>query len=269
MRGFFLTALLLLICCGCARAEPQADGQAPAAAAVAKPDFSNWAAVVVAGDWRSHAGGDTEAFDNTRRDVSQALVKAGFDPANIRQYSLRPPRPGDDPAIYVSPHAVVMGFIDVADKAPAGCLFYISSHGSPDGAVFGPTAILDPAKLKLMLDQICGKRPTVAIVSACFSGVFVPAIAAPNRLVMTAAREDRSSFGCSDKDRYPYFDACILQSLPTSPDFLVLSKKATACVHKRETDEQLEPSEPQTSVGGAAKLWLPFTRFANRVPGSG
>ena len=43
-------------------------------------DFSHWAAVVVAGDWRSHAGGDTEAFDNTRKDVAAALVKAGFDP---------------------------------------------------------------------------------------------------------------------------------------------------------------------------------------------
>ena len=259
MRRSLPTAFLVLLIGLLACSSPKAQPRAPAS------DFSNWAAVVIAGDWRSHGGGDTEAFDNTRRDVSTALVKAGFDPANVLQYSLRPPHPGDDPKIVTTPHEVVMGFDGLGKKATAGCLFYISSHGSPDGAVFGPTATLDPLILKKILDSVCAERPTVVVVSACFSGVFVPVIAAPNRMVMTAARPDRSSFGCSDKDRYPYFDACMLESWPTAPDFLVLSRKARDCVKRKETEQQLEPpSEPQTSIGGQAQLWLPFMRFANR-----
>ena len=48
--------------------------------------FSNWAAVVVAGDWHAHSGGPTEAFDNARRDVAQELTQLGFAKANIAQF---------------------------------------------------------------------------------------------------------------------------------------------------------------------------------------
>jgi hypothetical protein len=226
-------------------------------------DFSDWAVVVVAGDWRGHDGGETQAFDNTRRDVSTALVKAGFNPANMLQYSLRPIKPGDDPKIVTTPTEVVGGFERLANQTHSGCLFYVTSHGSPEGAVFGPVNTLRPIALRKILDALCPGRPTVAIVSACFSGVFVPELAAANRMVMTAARDDRSSFGCSDKDRYPYFDACILESLPSATDFLVLSRKARECVNRRETEQHLQPSsEPQTFIGADAKLWLPFMRFA-------
>ena len=53
---------------------------APARAQQGGP-FSDWAAVVVAGDWHAHSGGPSEAFDNARRDVSSALERAGFAPA--------------------------------------------------------------------------------------------------------------------------------------------------------------------------------------------
>ncbi|MEO6380286.1 MAG: hypothetical protein ABIO37_19855, partial [Caulobacteraceae bacterium] len=36
--------------------------------------FANWAAIVVAGDWRAHDGGPSEGFDNARRDISKALI---------------------------------------------------------------------------------------------------------------------------------------------------------------------------------------------------
>jgi len=61
----------------------------PAAAASL---FSDWSAVVVAGDWHAHSGGPSEAFDNARRDVSQALEQAGFRAQNLRQFSVRPER---------------------------------------------------------------------------------------------------------------------------------------------------------------------------------
>jgi hypothetical protein len=238
--------------------------QAPACAQQPAP-LSDWAVAVVAGDWRAHSGRDTEAFDNARRDVAAALVRAGFSPAHVRQYSLRPPRKGDDPAVVTTPITAVQGLLAEGRKATGGCLLYVTSHGSPDGAVFGPDQLLTPYKLSRLLDEACGTRPTVVVISACFSGVFVPALAAPNRMVMTAARPDRSSFGCGDNDRYPFFDACVLESLPRADDFIALAGLTRSCVTRHEKEQKLEPpSEPQTSVGTRMQLLLPFLRFAGR-----
>ena len=62
----------------------------PLAAGAATSPFAGWAAVVVAGDFHAHSGAPSEAFDNARRDVGQALVKAGFDPRHIQEFSVRP-----------------------------------------------------------------------------------------------------------------------------------------------------------------------------------
>jgi hypothetical protein len=251
--GRLLAVMIVLLSSGLA-ARPALAG-----------DYSNWAAIVVAGDWRSPGGGQTEAFENTRRDVAKALVAAGFSPANVAQVSLRPPRPGDPPNIGVSPLAAAQTFQAVAAKARDGCLFYLSSHGSPEGAVFGPDQLLTPFALGTLLDAACPGRPTVVVISACFSGVFATALAAPERMIMTASRADRSSFGCGDKDRYPYFDACILKALPESTDFPKLAVRARDCVARRETEEKLEPpSEPQTVIGAQARVLLPLQRFDGR-----
>lgn len=227
-----------------------------ASAAEADRAFSDWAAVVVAGDWRANTGKPTEAFENVRRDVGAAFVTAGFSPENVRQYSLRP---SESPT---TPDQVAAGFAEAARRARGGCLFYLSSHGSPHGAVYGPDETLAPKTLNRMLSEACGGRPTVAVISACFSGVFVEPLAAPNRMVLTAARRDRSSFGCGEKDRYPFFDACVLDSLPKSADFLALAQAVKACVVKREDEQDMAPpSEPQTYVGSELRLTLPLMRF--------
>ena len=80
--------------------------------------------------------------------------------------------------------------------------------------------ILPPQIMDQMISSACGRRPTIVIISACFSGVFVPALADANRMILTAARPDRSSFGCSESDKYPYFDACMLKVLPSAHDFV-------------------------------------------------
>ncbi|MBX7248069.1 MAG: C13 family peptidase [Caulobacteraceae bacterium] len=213
------------------------------------PGFSDWAAVVVAGDWRGHTG-TTQAFDNARRDVSAAFIRAGFDRRNLHQFSLRPDKAGDDLSIVVQPPAVTESLIEAARQAKGGCLFYLTSHGAPDGAVFGPETMLSPAQLDQILTRACGPRPTVAIISACFSGIFVNGAMRPNRMIITAARPDRTSFGCGERNRYPYFDACILESLPKAATFPELATLAQACVARMETETGMAPpSEPQVRIG--------------------
>lgn len=226
--------------------------------ALAAGPFSDWAAVFVAGDFRSHDGGPSETFDNARHDLAEAFVAAGFDRGNIQQFSVRPQRYPDSAPLPSDISLIRTELNRLAEKAKGGCLVYFTSHGSPDGALIGDTLMSPPLAARI-LAEACGARPTVAVISACFSGVFVPALAGPNRLVLTAARPDRSSFGCGESDRYPYFDACVLESLPSAADFAVLARAAQACVSRKETEGRLSPpSEPQMMVGGELRPLLPL-----------
>ena len=229
--------------------------------AQAASPFADWSAVVVAGDWHASDGGPTEGFDNARRDVTAALARAGFQPQNIRQFSVRPERYKDTKPQKAELKGIHGALIEGASRAQGGCLFYMTSHGLPQGAQLDQT-ILRPGVLANMLDQACGKRPTVVVISACFSGVFVPALARSNRMVMTAARPDRTSFGCGQDNKYPYFDECFLSSMPAARDFGVLATRARDCVRAREVAEKMSPpSELQIWVGAELRPMLPLYAF--------
>jgi hypothetical protein len=161
-----------------------------AAPAAANP-FEDWAAIVVAGDWRSGDGAPTEAFDNARRDVARELRRIGFASENLRQFSVRPTLYKDKP-LKSEPRAIYETLGELSGRAQGGCLVYFTSHGAPQGVVVDEQ-ILTPRILGRILDATCGARPTVVIMSACFSGVFVRPLAQPNRMILTAARPDRST----------------------------------------------------------------------------
>jgi hypothetical protein len=223
--------------------------------------FADWSVVVVAGDWRAHSGRATEAFDNARRDVAAALEIAGFDRANIGQFSTRPERYRDARPLKSTPRSVYEGLKSLTQRNAGGCLAYFTSHGTPEGVLVGDT-ILPPAVLDAMLDEACGARPTVVVVSACFSGVFVAPLAAGNRMILTAARPDRTSFGCGEDNRYPFFDDCFLQGMRVAAAFPPLADRVRACIAEREATERMSPpSEPQTWIGETLRPTLPLYRF--------
>lgn len=239
--------------------------QAQAPAGTERP-FADWAAVVVAGDWHAHSGGQTEAFDNARRDVGAALIRLGFAPDAVRQYSVRPKRyPALKPA-KTDLRAIHDDLRDLAARNTAGCLFYLTSHGAPEGAVLDED-ILPPTLLAAVIDDACPARPSIVVVSACFSGVFIKPLQRDDRMILTAARPDRASFGCSEDDKYPYFDDCFLSSAPTARDFAALGRAVQACVARRERETGAEPaSEPQLWIGPGLRPLLPLYAFPRPPP---
>lgn len=242
-----------------------AAGSAAGAAAAPAAPFAGWAAIIVAGDNRAHDGSPSEGFDNARRDLATAFVAAGFSPEHIRQFSVRPERYADTRPMLSELIHITAELARLTAKAPEGCLVYFTSHGSPQGALVGEE-VLSPKLANYILAATCADRPTVVVISACYSGVFVPALQAANRLVLTAARPDRSSFGCGETDKYSYFDACVLESIPGSSDFAALGRNAQGCVARREKAENLSPaSEPQMAIGGDMRPLLPLYPFA-KVP---
>ena len=228
-----------------------------ASQAFAAGPFADWAAVVVAGDFHAHDGGPSEVFDNARRDLSTDLVQMGFARENVEQFSVRPDNYPSERPLASDSHTIATSLWDLSNRTNSGCLVYFTSHGSPEGIVMGNSTYA-PGSLSQMLDNTCSTRPTVVIISACFSGVFVPALQAPNRMILTAARPDRTSFGCSQSLRYTFFDQCVLETLPASQDFPDFGRAVQVCVAARERKENIgPPSEPQLWVGAQAQTSLP------------
>ncbi len=252
-RGGLLTGLLLGAVCLIQ----------PAPARAASP-FADWSAVVIAGDYHAHNGADTEVFDNARRDVTAKLVKFGFDPANVLQFSTRPDRYPTQ-----KPRMAAMGLIrdgmrEAAERAKGGCLVYFTSHGIPGGLVLATEArgAITPVALNQALEAACPGRPAVVVLSACFSGGFIPGMARNDRMIFTAARPDRTSFGCGESNVYPYFDECFISQTDGAKDFVHLAARVTACVAGKEKETgATPPSEPQLWIGPALKPLLPLYAF--------
>lgn len=100
-------------------------------------------------------------------------------------------------------------------------------------------------------------KPTLVVLSACFSGSFLAPLRDANRVVLTAAAKDRSSFGCQFESTNTYFVDALLNQ-PSLPDrsIVQLMKAARIDVDRRERKEKLAPSSlPQMFVGTAAKEW--------------
>jgi len=128
----------------------------------------------------------------------------------------------------------------------------LTSHGSRDGLAVTAgrmTETLKPSSLAEMLERT-GIRYKVVIISACYSGVFIPRIADPDTLVITAADADHTSFGCEDKAKWTYFgDAFFNVALRQANNLKDAFLLARSLVSKRELRQGFEPSHPQMAGG--------------------
>jgi hypothetical protein len=231
--------LALLAIASCQRpADPPSDAAiAFAPAALASLRFK---AVLVAGD-------DAQpVFDNATRYLHDRLIAAGLAEENIHRLSAAD-RPGDG-AGAATLAAVVGRIAGLAAGAGEGCLVFLSSHGNPRaGFVLARSHdYLTPAVLDRALAAGCPGVPTVVVVSSCYSGTFAaPPMTRPNRIILTAARRDRPSFGCGVGQTYSVFDQCFLGSLDGASSWPVIFARARGCVATRESARRETPSEPQ------------------------
>lgn len=140
-------------------------------------------------------------------------------------------------------------------SGPEDLIFiYLTSHGSR-----GHELNLDQPRLQLndlpaselaALLQPLQERHKILVISACYSGGFIPQLKTPNTLVMTAARADRVSFGCSEENDFTYFGrALFAEALNETDDLQRAFDLATEKVAEREQADGFEASEPQ--------IWAP------------
>jgi hypothetical protein len=69
-------------------------------------------------------------------------------------------------------------------------------------------------------------------------------------VVITSAREDRTSFGCGADSDITYFGrAWLVDALNKTPDFIAAFGQAKTEIAGWETKDSLTPSEPQIDIG--------------------
>ena len=148
--------------------------------------------------------------------------------------------------------------VTLAERSgPEDLIFiYLTSHGTSEHEL-----VLDQPRMELAdlpADELATvlaplkNRDKVIVISACYSGGFIPALKDERTLIMTASRADRVSFGCSEEANFTYFgDALFAQALNQTDDLEQAFKLARATVAERELADGFEASEPQ--------IWAPKT----------
>jgi hypothetical protein len=247
-----IVSLVMAASCGAPPSGTATPASSTMSAATADPAaLQSWRVVLVAGD------NSIPVFDNAV-DALRGIL-AGKPGVEVRMLTSDLQRQAADRPIATADS------IDGAlqGSAAQGCFVYLTSHGSEEGLLlhedFDNHKTLSPSRLDRILDRECGARPTVVVVSACHSGVFIGRPSkADNRIWLTAAREDRVSFGCGAEFQYTYFDNCVLSAWPKSRTFQQLFDRTETCVRLRESELSQAPSMPQAFFGAGVKdLALP------------
>jgi hypothetical protein len=149
--------------------------------------------------------------------------------------------------------AAVHAVGDVMDKANDVLVLLLTSHGVTGGVALrfpdGGSALLGPQEVASALD-LEGIKNRVVIVSACYSGVFVKPLANDDTIVLTAADEASTSFGCAPERDWTYFgDALFNQGLQPGTDFKTAFDRARLLISGWERMDGAPSSNPQGHFG--------------------
>jgi hypothetical protein len=216
-----------------------------------------WVAFLVAGD------AVQPVFDNFVGDFGKVLEAQGV---VVKRFSSQAHLPAGTHV--ATQRAIIRSAHQAASSPDTGCLFYVTSHGGVgamnlvrDTAHQGQ---LRPGGLAETVEAVCDGRPTVVVLSGCHAASMMTAsLTITNRVVIAAARADRTSFGCSTREHFTYFDGCLMSAWPAALTWRQLFAATTACVRGLEQAEGDIASEPQNFFGSAVTdLALPGSRPA-------
>ncbi|WP_193589289.1 C13 family peptidase [Xanthomonas arboricola] len=140
------------------------------------------------------------------------------------------------------------------DRKEDALLLFVTTHGTEDHTLYvqvdqNEEDFISPQDLRKALDD-AGIDNRIIVLSACYSGGFIPALRSPDTLVLTAARADRPSFGCGNTSNATYFgQAWLIDAMNRSDDPLAAFDMAKTAITAREKQDGELPSLPQQSLG--------------------
>ncbi|MET0937256.1 MAG: C13 family peptidase [Luteibacter sp.] len=230
-------------------AQPETLHKALAALAPRTAGKPNVYAVAFAGD------GSEDVFRNEAEYLDKLMAGRFGSPHHTLVLENNPATLGTRPlASWTNLEEGLEGLAKVMDPKEDILLLYVSTHGGSDHSLLVdmdplPLDQLDPEGLVDIFDKHAF-RWKVVVVNACYSGGFVPKLRDPGTVVMTSAREDRTSFGCGADSDITYFGrAWLVDALNKTPDFIAAFGQAKTEIAGWETKDSLTPSEPQIDIG--------------------
>jgi hypothetical protein len=158
---------------------------------------------------------------------------------------------------------------ELMDEREDVLVLYTTSHGlRTTGLAYKDPArgygAIPPDRLVGMLNDL-GIGNRLVMISACYSGVFVPVLASDTSVVISAAAADRPSFGCASGNDWTFFgDAMINRALRKPQALGVAFAEAGGLLTQWETRQGLGSSNPQISIGRNADRWL--SALEKRMP---
>src|SRR5215470_9755198 len=164
---------------------------------------------------------------------------------------VRTNRRGSVQATPASLRAALVATASRMDRDNDVLFVFLTSHGSPRGIAVQTgrrLGFLTPAQLAAMLRET-GVRQKVVIISACYSGIFLP-LADADTQVITAADATHPSFGCEKAATWTFFGRAFFnEALPKTDNLSDAFALARAAVLARERREHYDPSNPQMAGG--------------------
>lgn len=141
------------------------------------------------------------------------------------------------------------------DPASDTALIFLTAHGAPEAWLqtdLPNASWLKPIDAKFLAESLdrAGIRRRIVIVSACFSGTWIPPLASPDTILITASSATRTSFGCDDRREYTFFGAALLGGpLAQGASWREAYDRLQVDIGAEEERQRLEPSFPMYSVG--------------------
>ncbi|MEZ5461713.1 C13 family peptidase [Dokdonella sp.] len=160
------------------------------------------------------------------------------------------------------------------DPAEDILLVYLTSHGSRDHELYVSMGLLPlnqvtPEDLADALDTEPSLRWKVLVVNACYSGGFIDALRDDSTMVITAARSDRTSFGCGAESEITWFGKAFLaEALNETRSIRDAFDLAKAKVDAwEERDNEGQHSEPQ--IASSRSIEAKLESWKKSLPDAG
>jgi hypothetical protein len=231
----------------------------------------DWKVLLVAG---SYTDEDEQIFnwDRAVSGMQDWLLSQGVQQQNIRLLSSMPSLIGTQQKgteiLPTEERFIEQALADLDIEPGEPVMIYISSHGGKNQGIWleRRPEFLSNFELKELLDNYLPDNPAVLLLSACYSGQFIlgevegedyydkaaPVLVSDQRIILTAARNDRSSFGCGAGSEMPVWDAALLEAVQASESSSTwqdISLSIKAYIKGEESSfEESSRSYPQASV---------------------
>ncbi len=159
--------------------------------------------------------------------------------------------------------SLLISLAQIAQKMDANqdvLVLYSTSHGLPQGLAYhyedDGYGVLSPKLLAETFAEL-GIEKRLLLISACYSGVFVPAMASNDTAIITASADNRTSFGCQPDNDWTFFgDALVNRAMRKPLPLLMAHAEATRSIADWESRLRLPASLPQAHIGNGAMSWL-------------